>query len=190
MSHCATILAQNVSRLRLRNATSRHKLQSLHTLSSLYLQLWNCSTPPLLKTSDTVRYFFEIGALFNNAVSFAGAVIASESAGGKKWTCEDVYAGQLDWTSSCHNALDTRGQNVIQASSQYSMTFARFASGQTSLFIVLRTRNWIHGSPIGVSCGEKLVGAPGKMTVVTGGTMLPCLSPTHRRALFLGVQEL
>ncbi|MEE2903824.1 MAG: hypothetical protein VYC39_15970 [Myxococcota bacterium] len=135
----------------------------------------NCSTPPLLETSDTVRYFFEIGALFNNAVSFAGAVIASESAGGKKWTCEDVYAEQFDWTSSCHNALDTRGQNVIQASSQYSMTFARFASGQTSLFIVYAYSQLdSRGSPIGVSCGEKLVGAPGKgMTIVTGGTMLP-----------------
>ena len=135
----------------------------------------NCTTPPLLETSDTVRYFFEIGTFFNDAVSFAGAVIASQSAGGKIWTCDDVYEGRLDWTSSCHNALDTRGQNVIQASNQYSMTFARFASGQSALFIVYAYRQLdSRGSPIGVSCGQAMIGAPGNGTsVVTGGTMLP-----------------
>jgi hypothetical protein len=136
-------------------------------------QLGQCVTPEPLTSGDPINYLFKVGSLSGTVQSFAGIVMSAESAGGQAWTCNDVYSKNLDLTSMCHNILDTRGQNIAQPDDQYTLTFTRFASNQTSLFIVYGyTDLGSEGTPVGVSCKEYEIGSPGIGLVMIPGDQM------------------
>ena len=136
-------------------------------------RLGQCEEPEPLGSGDPINYLFKVGNLSASLQSFAGIVVTAESSGGQAWTCDDVYNQKLDLTSMCHNILDTRGQDIAQPDDQFTVTFTRFASSQTSLFIVYGySELGSEGSPIGVSCTEYEVGGPGLGLVMIPGDQM------------------
>ena len=136
-------------------------------------RLGQCEEPEALGSGDPINYLFKVGNLQETLQSFAGIVVTAESSGGQAWTCDDVYNQKLDLTSMCHNILDTRGQDIAQPDDQFTVTFTRFASSQTSLFIVYGySEPGSEGNPIGVSCTEYEVGAPGLGLVMIPGDQM------------------
>ena len=136
-------------------------------------RLGQCETPEPLGGGDIFNYLFKVGSLSGTVQSFAGIVVAAESSGGQPWTCEDVYSENLDLTSMCHNILDTRGQNIAQPDDQYTVTFTRFASNQSTLFIVYGYADLgAEGAPVGVSCKQYDDVTPGLGLVMIPGDQM------------------
>lgn len=135
-----------------------------------------CLTPAVLDTSDLYNIAITISPSVIGVESFATFAISTRTAGDRRLTCEDVYAGELDLDEDCVNILDTRGYTSLQSGDQFALSFASFTSGETTLFLAYghdgaRPR----GAPLGVSCTEWDVPAPSGQGpyFIEGGTMRP-----------------
>ncbi len=99
--------------------------------------------------------------------------VARGTPSGMELSCDDVYAGNVDFSNSCYNVLDVRYREITQPGDTYSLLLGSFTSGLPTLFIIYgfeETR--ARGRPAGVSCTEYQVGSPGVGVVrFEGGTM-------------------
>lgn len=133
-----------------------------------------CLSPPRLGSGDIINLMFAVGSLYPRLKSFAGHVIASATAGGDRLTCRDLYDSRVSVDEHCYNIIDSRGRGTIGAMGDvYPFAFSGFASGQRVLFIVYgyEMEN-SEGDPIGVSCTERDVGAPGDGPQNVAGDMM------------------
>lgn len=131
-----------------------------------------CRTPPLLETADTQTVSFvarELGAI---PESFGGLVLATETAGGRYLTCQDIYADTARSliTEPCVNILDSRWADAQrEGADTYRVSFSRFASDLPVLFVIYGfSTDRAEGIPIGVACTEHQVGGVG-----SGAVMIP-----------------
>ena len=132
-----------------------------------------CQTPPLLLTGDTQTVSFVAQGLGAVPESFGSVVFASETAGGRYLTCQDIYddpeRGFI--AEPCVNILDSRWTDAQrEGADTYRVSFSRFASELPVLFVVYAfATDRAEGIPIGVSCTSRDVGAPGSGPVMIPG---------------------
>lgn len=122
-----------------------------------------CETPPLLEAGDPLNLVFQVGSLEPELASFAGAVLATETAGGNTVACEDVYLGRVDLGDPCYNLVFSRGFAAIaQSGDTFTFTFSRVPGGEDSLLLVYgHALENAEGAAIGVSCTAVAISAPG-----------------------------
>jgi hypothetical protein len=131
-----------------------------------------CQTPALLETADTQTVSFVAQALGATPESFGGLVLATETAGGRYLTCQDVYddAARALIVEPCVNVLDSRWADAQrEGADTYRVSFSRFASELPVLFVIYAfSTDRAEGVPIGVACTAHEVGAVG-----SGALMIP-----------------
>jgi hypothetical protein len=122
-----------------------------------------CQAPETLRVGDPHTVYFNVGVLETNLKSLAGLALATETAGGNPVTCDDVYAGRVDYTNPCYNVLDSRGlSNVAQMGDTYPFLFGQIPANLRVLFVIYAYAvDASQGEPIGVTCTAHDVGPPG-----------------------------
>jgi hypothetical protein len=120
-----------------------------------------CETPARHPKLHIVS--FAVGALEPNLRSFASAGVMVETTGGDTIGCDDVYAGDVDFTNPCYNVVDSRGlADIAMVGQTYPFPFNGLPDGKKTLLII-----WGYGleesqgDPIGISCTALDVGTGG-----------------------------
>jgi hypothetical protein len=125
-----------------------------------------CETPAVIPPTNGHRYRVSITGFETEVLALVGLVVSAEMVGGAAITCDDAMSrfSWSDWSSnSCFNILRSKYTKITPPVAQvYTLSFASFASGQRSLFLAYGFADELAAQPpIGVTCAEFDVGAPG-----------------------------
>ena len=135
-----------------------------------------CSTPAVLGSQDIYNLSITVSPQITGVESLATFAVSSRTAGDRRLTCEDFYRDQVSLEEDCLNILDTRAFAVLQTGDTYAVSFASFASGERTLFLIYGHRGAApRGARLGVSCTELDIPAPQRAGpyYFSGEPMLP-----------------
>ncbi len=120
-----------------------------------------CDRPAVLDADDVHSIVVTIEPNVGVVQSFAGFAIADRTAGDRRVTCADAYAGAIDLESTCFNVLDSRTYPIPQTGDTFNVSFSRFTSGQRTLFLLYGHESTNgSGTRLGISCTEVDVAGP------------------------------
>lgn len=135
-----------------------------------------CDTPAVLGQDDIYRLTINVSPEVTGIESLATFVVSERTAGDRKLTCDDFYQDRVSLAEDCLNVLDTRGFTVLQTGDTFTVSFASFASGERSLFLIYGHRGSTpRGDRLGVSCTTLEIPGPmgGGPYDFSGGLMRP-----------------
>lgn len=122
-----------------------------------------CEMPPTLEVGDVQEVGFQVeGSFFTELRSLVGVVMAQQSSGGVRLTCDDVIRSSFDLSGSCLNVMTSRLITISQGGQTFTFTFGSFGAGVEVLLLVYGFGDSrASTTPLGVTCTPHVSGAPG-----------------------------